>query len=166
MQGNNGAWTRNLKKKINIVSFYLITWMGQNMTFIYIYIFFLITVITQQKDLGQFFAELFLFWQLATLWNYTSLSSVSFGLIKLPPSTSALGGLVVESSPQVSAALDWAPSAKRKDHHGVSSGWSSVWHRSNTDLSSTQYEQIPMYVSVSVYLGFGHFGWLPSFFGQ
>ena len=38
--------------------------------------------------------------------------------------------------------LWWAPSAKRKDHHGVSSGWSSVWHRSNTGLSSTQYEQI------------------------
>ena len=31
--------------------------------------------------------------------------------------------------------LCWAPSAKRKDHHGVSSGWSSVWHRSNTGLS-------------------------------
>ena len=41
--------------------------------------------------------------------------------------------------------LWWAPSAKRKDHHGVSSGWSSVWHRSNTGLSSTQYEQIPNY---------------------
>ena len=26
--------------------------------------------------------------------------------------------------------LWWAPSAKRKDHHGVSPGWSSVWHRS------------------------------------
>ena len=36
--------------------------------------------------------------------------------------------------------LWWAPSAKRKDHHGVRSGWSSVWHRSNTGLSSTQYE--------------------------
>ena len=30
-----------------------------------------------------------------------------------------------------------------KDHHGVSSGWSNVWHRSNTGLCSTQYEQIP-----------------------
>ena len=58
--------------------------------------------------------------------------------------------------------LWWAPSAKRKDHHGVSSGWSSVWHRSNTGLSSTQYEQIP----IILYLGFGHFGWLSSFFGQ
>ena len=38
--------------------------------------------------------------------------------------------------------LWWAPSAKRKDHHGVSSGWSSVWHCSNTGLSSSQYEQI------------------------
>ena len=35
--------------------------------------------------------------------------------------------------------LWWAPLAKRKDHHGVSSGWSSVWHHSNTGLSSTQY---------------------------
>ena len=52
--------------------------------------------------------------------------------------------------------LWWAPLAKKKDHHEVSSGWSSVWHCSNTGLSSTQYEQIP--------LGFGHFGWFPSFF--
>ena len=44
--------------------------------------------------------------------------------------------------------LWWAPSAKRKDHHGVSSGWSSVWHRSNTDLSSTRYEQIPIILGV------------------
>ena len=41
--------------------------------------------------------------------------------------------------------LWWAPSAKRKDHHGVSSGWSSVWHHSNTGLSGTQYEQIANY---------------------
>ena len=44
--------------------------------------------------------------------------------------------------------LWWAPSAQRKDHHGVSSGWSSVWHRSNTGLSSTQYEQIPIILGV------------------
>ena len=44
--------------------------------------------------------------------------------------------------------LWWAPSAKRKDHHGVSSGWSSVWHRSNTGLSSTQNEQIPIILGV------------------
>ena len=36
--------------------------------------------------------------------------------------------------------LWWTHSTKRKDHHGVSSGWSSVWHRSNTGLSSPQYE--------------------------
>ena len=40
--------------------------------------------------------------------------------------------------------LWWAPSAKRKDHHGVSSGWSSTSFHSNTDPSSTQYEQIPI----------------------
>ena len=44
--------------------------------------------------------------------------------------------------------LWWAPSAKRKDHLGVSSGWSSVWHRSNTGLSSAQYEQIPIILGV------------------
>ena len=53
--------------------------------------------------------------------------------------------------------LWWAPSAKRKDHHGVSSGWSNVWHRSNTGLSSTQYEQIP------ILLGIWPF-WLTPFF--
>ena len=46
---------------------------------------------------------------------------------------------------------------KGKDHHGVSSGWSSVWHRSNTGLSSTQYEQIP------IILGIWPF-WLTPFF--
>ena len=44
--------------------------------------------------------------------------------------------------------LWWAPSAKGKDHHGVSSGWSSVWHCSNTGLSSSQYEQIPIILGV------------------
>ena len=53
--------------------------------------------------------------------------------------------------------LWWAPSAKRKDHHGVSSGWSSIWHRSNTDLSSTQYEQIPIIFGVWPF-------WLTPFF--
>ena len=53
--------------------------------------------------------------------------------------------------------LWWAPLAKGKDHHGVSSGWSSVWHRSNTGLSSTQYEQIP------IILGIWPF-WLTPFF--
>ena len=53
--------------------------------------------------------------------------------------------------------LWWAPSAKRKDHHGVSSGCSSVWHRSNTGLSSTQYEQIPIILGVWTF-------WLTPFF--
>ena len=55
--------------------------------------------------------------------------------------------------------LWWAPSAKREDHHGVSSGWSSVWHRSNTctGLSSTQYEQIPIILGVWPF-------WLTPFF--
>ena len=53
--------------------------------------------------------------------------------------------------------LWWAPSAKRKDHHGVSSGWSSVWHHSNTGLSSTQYEQIPIILGVWPF-------WLTPFF--
>ena len=53
--------------------------------------------------------------------------------------------------------LWWAPSAKRKDHHGVSSGWSSVWHCLNTGLSSTQYEQIPIILGVWPF-------WLTPFF--
>ena len=53
--------------------------------------------------------------------------------------------------------LWWAPSAKRKDHHGVSSGWNSVWHHSNTGLSSTQYEQIPIIHGVWPF-------WLTPFF--
>ena len=56
--------------------------------------------------------------------------------------------------------LWWAPSAKRKDHHRVNSAWSSVWHRSNTGLSSTQYEQIPIILRVWPF-------WMtPFFFGQ
>ena len=55
-----------------------------------------------------------------------------------------------------------APSAKGKDHHGVSSGWSSVWHRSNTGLSSIVHNMSRS----QLYLGSGHFGWLFSFFGQ
>ena len=43
------------------------------------------------------------------------------------------------------------------DDHGVSSGWSSVWHRSNTCLSSTQYEQIPIILGVWPF-------WLTPFF--
>ena len=54
--------------------------------------------------------------------------------------------------------LWWAPSAKRKDHHGVSSGWSSVWHSSNTGLPSSQYEPI------SIILGVWPFCLTPSFF--
>ena len=57
--------------------------------------------------------------------------------------------------PQV--LLGHIPSAKRKDHLGVSSGWSSVWHRSNTGLSSTQYEQIPIIFRVWPF-------WLTPFF--
>ena len=53
--------------------------------------------------------------------------------------------------------LWWAPSAKRKDHHGVSSGWSRIWHRSNSGLSSTQYEQIPIILGVWPF-------WLTPFF--
>ena len=54
--------------------------------------------------------------------------------------------------------LWWAPLAKRKDHHGVSSGWSSVWHCSNSGLSSSQYEQI------SIILGVWPFCLTPIFF--
>ena len=53
--------------------------------------------------------------------------------------------------------LWWAPSAKRKDHHGVSSGWSSTWFHSNTGLTGTQYEQIPIIFGVWTF-------WLTVFF--
>ena len=62
--------------------------------------------------------------------------------------------------------LWWAPSAKtlRKDHHRVSSGWSS------TPGAVLGFIQILAYLvhnmsRSQLYLGFGHFGWLPSFFG-
>ena len=55
--------------------------------------------------------------------------------------------------------LWWAPSAKRKYHHGVSSGWSSVWHHWSTDLSSTRYEQILIILGVWPF-------WLTPFFFQ
>ena len=54
----------------------------------------------------------------------------------------------------------WAPSTKRKNHHRVSSGWSSTWFHSNIGLSSTQYEQIPIIFGVWP-LWLTHF-----FFGQ
>ena len=47
--------------------------------------------------------------------------------------------------------------AKRKDRHGVSSGWSSTWFHSNTGLSSTQYDQIPTIFGVWPF-------WLTPFF--
>ena len=53
--------------------------------------------------------------------------------------------------------LWWEPSAKRKDHHGASSGWSSTWFHSNAGLSSTQYEQIPIIFGVWPF-------WLTPFF--
>ena len=44
-----------------------------------------------------------------------------------------------------------------QDHHGFSSGWSSTWFHSNTGLSSTQYEQIPIIFGVWPF-------WLTPFF--
>ena len=49
MQGNIRAWTRNLKKKINMDSFNFILEWAKGVTFIYLFISF-IAVITQQKD--------------------------------------------------------------------------------------------------------------------
>ena len=37
---------------------------------------------------------------------------------------------------------------KGKDHHSVSSEWRSTWFQSNTGLSTTQYEQIPIIFGV------------------
>ena len=46
---------------------------------------------------------------------------------------------------------------------GVSSGWSSVWHRSNTGLSSTQYEQIPINLGVWPFRLTPFFFWSTTF---
>ena len=50
----------------------------------------------------------------------------------------------------------WAPSANSKDHHRVSSRWSSIWLHFNRGLVSTRYGHIPI-----VY-GFDHFDWFVS----
>ena len=55
------------------------------------------------------------------------------------------------------AFMWWAPSVKRKDHHGISFGWNSTWFHPNTDLSCTQYEQIPIMFGVCLL-------WLTPFF--
>ena len=59
--------------------------------------------------------------------------------------------------------LWWAPLAKRKDHHGVSSGWSSAWFHSNTGLSSTKYEQIPIIFGVWPFWQTPFFFWSITF---
>ena len=41
-----------------------------------------------------------------------------------------------------------SPSPKRKEHHAVSFEWSSIWLYSNTGLSCTQSEQIPIVFEV------------------
>ena len=76
---------------------------------------------------------------------------VGASLVGAAPTTSSRGWVGCE------VFLWWAPPAKREDHHGVSSGWNSVWHRSNTGLSSTQYEQIPIILGVWPF-------WLTPFF--
>ena len=78
MQGNIRAWTRNLKKKsilIHLIS--LLEW--AKVWHLYIYLFDY--SYKPAKKIVQFYTELSLFWHLATLWIYTSLSSVIFGLI-------------------------------------------------------------------------------------
>ena len=62
--------------------------------------------------------------------------------------------------PTLTPLLWWTPSAKRKYHHSVSSGWSSTWFHSSTGLYSTQYEQIP------IIFGVWPFSLTHFFFGQ
>ena len=45
-----------------------------------------------------------------------------------------------------------APSAKKKDHQGVSSGVGSIWLLSNIDLYSKQYVQISITFDVLPFL--------------
>ena len=98
MQGNIRAWTRNLKKIINIDSFNFITWMGQRCD-IYIFIyFFLITVITQQKHSS------ILHWIILILALGNSLNLHIFEFSQFRPDLIAPSGGLVRG-PQVSAAL-------------------------------------------------------------
>ena len=94
-----------------------------------------------------------LHWVLANMWKFVMAYGLHWAMHPNKPNVTYLQmGWV-----GLWGFLWWAPSAKGKDHHGVSSGWSSVWHRSNTGLSSTQYEQIP------IILGIWPF-WLTPFF--
>ena len=91
-QGNIRAWTRNLKKKINIDRFNFITWIGQ-MCDIYMLIYFLITAISPGKNRSV------LYWIILILAVGNSLKLHIFELSQfrpdlIVPSTSALGGLV------------------------------------------------------------------------
>ena len=103
MQENIRAWTRNLKKKINIDSFNFITWMDQRCD-IYIFIYFFnITVITQQKDS-------ILHWIILILALGNSLNLHIFEFSQFRPDLIApinFGSTRTSSwSPQVSAALE------------------------------------------------------------
>ena len=107
MQGNIRAWTRNLKKKINIDSFNFITWMGRRCDiYIYIYIYFLITVIIQQKHSS------ILHWIILILALGSSLNLHIFEFSQFRPDLIApinFGSRRTSPwSPQVSAAL-WPP---------------------------------------------------------
>ena len=56
--------------------------------------------------------------------------------------------------------LWWAPSGKRKDHHG------SALDGTVSDITQILAYLVHNMSRSQLYLGFGHFGWLPSFFGQ
>ena len=56
--------------------------------------------------------------------------------------------------------LWWAPSAKRKEHHG------SALDGAVFDIAQILAYLVHNMSRSQLYLGFGHFGWLPPFFGQ
>ena len=79
-QGNIKAWTRNLKKKINIDHLISLLEWAKGVKFIYLFIHFFNYSYNQTKSSILHWIIIILALK-ATLWMYTSLSSVSFGLI-------------------------------------------------------------------------------------
>ena len=99
----------------------------------------------------------------AAMWTLTQAIKIQNGtkcnaICKSPSRSIIIGSMPLLIMSGVGEAVRFL--VVRKDHHGANSGWSSVWHRSNTGVSSTQYEQIP------IILGVWPFGWLPSSFDQ
>ena len=121
------------------VSIWLIFWLEVETTLPAIYILYICCFFSRHFLTRMPMGEMLIF--LTSPWECLPLTNITKGMMGI--FCPALLGWV-----GLWGFLWWAPSAKRKDHHGVSSGWSSVWYRSITGLSSTQYEQIPIILGV------------------